>query len=69
MKREKRITEMKTLCSLCLAKDIKLSSFLGGNPNRVFLFLLTLIYVDYLYDFEDLIFSLLEVFIRKLINC
>ena len=60
MKREKRITKMKTLYSLCLAKDIKLSSFLGGNPNKVF-FLLILIYVDYLYDFEDLIFSLLEV--------
>ena len=26
-----KMTEMKTLSMLCLAKDIKLSSFLGGN--------------------------------------
>ena len=37
-KRGKKLLELKTLCSLCLAKDIKLSSFLGGNPNRVFNF-------------------------------
>ena len=24
----------KTLCSKCLAKDIKLSSFLGGSPSN-----------------------------------
>ena len=33
-----RIIEMKTLYSLCLAKDIKLSSFLRGTPNRIFIF-------------------------------
>ena len=38
LKREKKITEMKTLYSLCLAKDIKLSSFSGGNLNRIFNF-------------------------------
>ena len=56
LKREKRFTEMKTLCSLCLAKDIKPSSFLGGNPNINFhfvLFLLTLIDVDFFYEFEN----------------
>ena len=39
-KRSKQIEllELKTLCSLCLAKDIKLSSFLGGNPSRNFYF-------------------------------
>ena len=29
--KRKKMAEMKTLSSLCLAKDIKLSSFLGGN--------------------------------------
>ena len=38
VKWEKRITEMKTVCSQCLAKGIKLSSFLGGNPNKIFIF-------------------------------
>ena len=57
---------MKTLCSLCLATDIKLSSFLGGNPNRI-LFLLTLFDVDYFYDFEVLLLILLEVLLGSLI--
>ena len=34
LKREKNFAERKTICSNCLAKDIKLSSFLGGNPNN-----------------------------------
>ena len=55
---------MKTLYGLCLAKDLKLSSFLGGNPNRI-LFFLTLIDVDYFYDFEVLIFDFVRSFIRK----
>ena len=66
MKKEKRIIEMKILCSLCLAKDIKLSSLMGGNPNKI-LFLLTLIDVDYFYDFEVLILILLEVLLGSLI--
>ena len=33
LKREKNFAERKTIRSKCLAKDIKLSSFLGGNPN------------------------------------
>ena len=37
-KGRRKLLKLKTLCSLCLAKDIKLSSFLGGNPNRVFIF-------------------------------
>ena len=31
---EENFAEKKTLCSKCLAKDIKLSSFLGGNSNN-----------------------------------
>ena len=53
---------------MCLAKDIKLSSFLGGNPNKV-LFMLTLIDVDYFYDFEVLLLILLEVLLGNLIIC
>ena len=69
MKREKRITKMKALCSLCLAKDIKLSSFLGGNPNKNFNLFLTFIDVDLFYEFEVLILILLEVLLRILIIC
>ena len=39
--------EDKTNYSKCLARDTKLSSFLGGNPSRnfhVFCFLFSLIY-------------------------
>ena len=32
--KKENFTEKKTLCSKCLAKDIKLSSFLGDNPNN-----------------------------------
>ena len=35
LKRGKSFAEMKTFCSKCLAKDIKLSSFLGGNPSII----------------------------------
>ena len=31
--KEENFAEKKTLCSKCLVKDIKLSSFSGGNPN------------------------------------
>ena len=34
LKREENFAEKKTLCSKCLVKDIKLSSFLGGNPSN-----------------------------------
>ena len=30
---------MKTFCSNCRAKDIKLSSFLGSNPSRILNFI------------------------------
>ena len=33
-KREKNSVEKKIIYSNCLAKDIKLSSFLGGNSSR-----------------------------------
>ena len=35
LKRGKSFAEKNTFCSKCLAKDIKLSSFLGGNPRRI----------------------------------
>ena len=34
LKREENFDEKKTLCSKCLARDIKLSSSLGGNPSK-----------------------------------
>ena len=34
LKREKNFAEKKTLYDKCLARDIKLSSFLGGNPRK-----------------------------------
>ena len=32
--KEENFAEKKTFCSKCLGKDIKLNSFLGGNPNN-----------------------------------
>ena len=32
--KEENFAENKTFYSKCLAKDIKRSSFLGGNPNN-----------------------------------
>ena len=32
--KEENFVGKKTFCSKCLAKDIKLSSFLGGNPSN-----------------------------------
>ena len=32
--KEENFVEKKTFCSKCLAKDIKLSSYLGGNLNN-----------------------------------
>ena len=37
VKKGKSFAEGKIFCSKCLAKDIKLSSFLGGNPSRIFI--------------------------------
>ena len=34
LKREENFAEKKTLCSKCLARDIKLSIFLGGNLRK-----------------------------------
>ena len=34
VKKGKNFAKMNTFWSKCLAKDIKLSSFLGGNPRR-----------------------------------
>ena len=38
LKREENFAEKKTFCNKCLAKYIKLSSFLGGNPSKILLF-------------------------------
>ena len=37
VKKGKSFVEMKTFYNKCLAKDIKLSSCLGGNPSRIFI--------------------------------
>ena len=34
LKREENFVEKKTLYNKCLARDIKLSSFFGGNPSK-----------------------------------
>ena len=34
LKREENFAKNKIFCSKCLAKDIKLSSFLGDNPSN-----------------------------------
>ena len=31
---EENVAKKKTFCSKCLPKEIKLSSFLGSNPNN-----------------------------------
>ena len=46
-KRGKNFAEMKTFCSKCLAKDIKLSSFLGGNLSRILIFIVRLILLNF----------------------
>ena len=48
MKRGKSFAEMKTFCSKCLAKDIKLSSFLGGNLRRIFILIVLLMLITFL---------------------
>ena len=37
VKKGKSFVEVKTFCSKCLAKNIKLSSFLGDNPSKNFI--------------------------------
>ena len=46
-KREKNFAEMKTFYSKCLAKDIKLSSLLGGDPRRILIFIVILILLNF----------------------
>ena len=38
-KSKQRDAEKETIYNKCLAKDTKMSSFLGGNPSRNFYFL------------------------------
>ena len=46
-KREKNFAEMKTFYSKCLAKDIKLSSFLRGNLSKILIFIVRLILLNF----------------------
>ena len=45
-RRKENFFEMKIFCNKCLAKDIKLSSFLGGNPSRILIFIVILILLN-----------------------
>ena len=45
-RRKVNFVEMKIFCSKCLAKDIELSSFLGGNPNIILIFIIILILLN-----------------------
>ena len=46
-RREDNFVETKIFCSKCLAKDIKLSSFLGGNASRILIFIVILILLNF----------------------
>ena len=46
-RREENFVEMKIFCSKCLAKDIKLSNFFGGNPRRILIFIVILILLNF----------------------
>ena len=43
MKNSLDLEEMKAFCRKCLAKDIKLSSLLGGNPIYLFIFIIFIV--------------------------
>ena len=45
--REENFDEMKIFYNKCLAKDIKLSCFLGGNPRRILIFIVILILLNF----------------------
>ena len=46
-RKEENFVEMKIFCSKCLTKDIKLSSFLGGNPSIILIFIVVLILLNF----------------------
>ena len=48
VKKGKSFVEMKTFCNKCLAKDIKLSSFLGGNPSRIFILIVLFMLITFM---------------------
>ena len=43
LKRKENFAEKKTFCSKCLAKEIKLISFLRGNQSKILFFIANLI--------------------------
>ena len=45
-RRKENFAEMKIFCSKCLAKDIKLSNFLGGNRSIILIFIVILILLN-----------------------
>ena len=45
--RWKNFDERTIICSIYLAKDIKLSSFLRGNPSKILIFIVSLILLNF----------------------
>ena len=43
LEERKDFAKRKAFCSKCLVKDIKLSSFLGGNPIYLFIFIIFIV--------------------------
>ena len=43
LEERKDFAERKAFCSKCLAKNIKLSSFLGGNPIYLLIFIIFIV--------------------------
>ena len=48
LKREENFAKKKTFYSKCQAKDIKLSSFLGGNPRKILIFTVSLYWLNFM---------------------
>ena len=42
-----RISEMRTHCSICLAKDIKHEQLLGRQPKQILIFIVNLILLKF----------------------
>ena len=48
-KRWKNFAERKTFCSKCLAKDIKHEQLLRRQPNKILIFIVNLILLDFVF--------------------
>ena len=51
---------MKTFCNKCIARDIKLSSFLRGNPRELLIFTFSLLFLNFCV-IEDLVVVLFKI--------